>query len=647
MAQQLSERNLAIVNDSTRAGRESKAAYALGNARYINTEWGVAVFTAKLDWAGNPYRDEWQKITAPNPGEIDGWKRGLALCALPATGSFTVLDSDPRHGDGLAVMEHELGEDFPEVFWRYSTASGGEHLWVADLGTDRKIGLLPGLDILGKDTIAFIAPTVRASKVDSKRRMYGVAEPDQAFSGESPDAAIRWIRAAIKRKQGSSAESNLPRVTDALVKRYVRGGIPDGQRDEMLTRVVFHLCQSGKTRAVALNTYRKIVAASDSKPGDRFGGVDFAAKWKSATAKLEKSNGRTIVLTAASTIDPEIVEWLWADDDWRRIPLAEVVLTAGHGGVGKSTENMWMTALVTRGELPGQFYKKPRNCLIAATEDSWKRTIVPRLIAAGADLDRVFRIEVKTDEFDGLALSLPADFALLEEAIMDKRAAVLLIDPLMRTMPADRDASKPQDARLTLEPLSGVADRTNCTIIGNCHFNKSGATDPVFRILGSIEIQNIARAIIRFASKDGTSVLSCGKNTHAPIWPSLEYAIEEAEFTQGGKTFVTSKFVLGEETDVSADDFLRAEGKKGGIGDSLKHKAEVWLAGRLGDKEVKAKDVIEEGAEEGFDERMLQRALKSIGGDSRRIGFGTNGFRVWCLIDSVKQYISSDDDDDD
>ena len=183
----------------------------------------------------------------------------------------------------------------------------------------------------------------------------------------------------------------------------------------------------------------------------------------------------------------------------------------------------------------------------------------------GADLDRVFRIEVKTEEFDGLALSLPADFALLEEAISDKQAAVLLIDPLMRTMPADRDASKPQDARLTLEPLSGVADRTNCTIIGNCHFNKSGQTDPVFRILGSIEIQNVARAIIRFASKDGTSVMSCGKNTHGPVWPSLEYVIEEAEFTRDGKTFVTSRFVLGEETDVSADDFLRAEGKSGGV----------------------------------------------------------------------------------
>ena len=383
----------------------SKAACALGNARYINTEWGVAVFTAKLSRDGNPYRDEWQKITAPNPDEIDGWLRGLALCALPATGGFSVLDSDPRHGDGLAVMERELGDEFPEVFWGYTTASGGEHLWVADLGADRKIGLLPGLDILGKDTIAFIAPTVRASKVDGKRRMYGVTEPDRSFECKPSPAAIRWVRARIRARDGS-ASPDMPRVTASLLKRYVRDGIPDGQRDEMLTRVMFYLCKSGKTRVQARTTYRKIVTESDSKPGDRFGDADFRAKWNSAVAKLEKSNGREIVLTAASGIPPETVEWLWSGDDWRRIPLAEVVLTAGHGGVGKSTENMWMVARVTKGELPGQFYGKPRNCLIAATEDSWKRTIIPRLIAAGADLDRVFRIEVKTEEFDGLALSL-------------------------------------------------------------------------------------------------------------------------------------------------------------------------------------------------------------------------------------------------
>ena len=117
---------------------------------------------------------------------------------------------------------------------------------------------------------------------------------------------------------------------------------------------------------------------------------------------LEKSH-RSIVLTRASDIDPEQVRWLWRDEH-RRVPCAEIVLTAGHGGVGKSTENMWLIAQLTRGTLPGRYHGRPRNCLIAATEDSWSRTVVPRLIAAGADRTRVYRVEVQTAKFDGLAL---------------------------------------------------------------------------------------------------------------------------------------------------------------------------------------------------------------------------------------------------
>lgn len=46
----------------------------------------------------------------------------------------------------------------------------------------------------------------------------------------------------------------------------------------------------------------------------------------------------------------------------------------------------WAAAQVTRGELPGVYAGAPKDVLIAATQDSWEHTIVPRLIAAAADL---------------------------------------------------------------------------------------------------------------------------------------------------------------------------------------------------------------------------------------------------------------------
>ena len=48
----------------------------------------------------------------------------------------------------------------------------------------------------------------------------------------------------------------------------------------------------------------------------------------------------------------------------------------------------------------------PRAVLVCATEDSWEHTIVPRLIAADADLTFVYRVEVEANTVH-VGLSLP------------------------------------------------------------------------------------------------------------------------------------------------------------------------------------------------------------------------------------------------
>ena len=117
------------------------------------------------------------------------------------------------------------------------------------------------------------------------------------------------------------------------------------------------------------------------------------------------SAGRRVRLTPASTIKPLPVRWLWTD----RVPVGEVTLTPGRGGLGKSTFHAWLIAHITRGTLPGSALGEPRPCIIAAAEDSWQRTIVPRLIAAGADMDLVYRVDVLTEGDAELSLTLPQD----------------------------------------------------------------------------------------------------------------------------------------------------------------------------------------------------------------------------------------------
>jgi hypothetical protein len=102
---------------------------------------------------------------------------------------------------------------------------------------------------------------------------------------------------------------------------------------------------------------------------------------------------RRVVLTAASKIKPRRVQWLWD----ARVALGTLALLAGREGLGKSILSYTIAAMITRGDLVGEFFGTPKSVLVAAAEDSWSQTIVPRLIAAGADLDRVFRVEVIHD----------------------------------------------------------------------------------------------------------------------------------------------------------------------------------------------------------------------------------------------------------
>src|SRR4051812_48137947 len=55
-----------------------------------------------------------------------------------------------------------------------------------------------------------------------------------------------------------------------------------------------------------------------------------------------------------------------------------------------------------------------------ATEDSWEHTIVPRLMASGADRSRVFRVEVMTAENIQVGLTLPRDLVELERVVREE-----------------------------------------------------------------------------------------------------------------------------------------------------------------------------------------------------------------------------------
>ena len=332
---------------------------------------------------------------------------------------------------------------------------------------------------------------------------------------------------------------------------------------------------------------------------------------------------RRVTLTAASTIKVRPVRWLWSG----RMPLGSLTLLAGREGIGKSTVAYTLAADLTRGRLEGQYAGQPRSVLVAATEDSWEHTIVPRLMAAGADLERVFRVDVTTS--DGLhgTLSLPRDLAAVETAVTDVEAALILLDPLMSRLDGKLDTHKDAEVRIALEPLTAVADRTGASILGLIHVNKGQSTDPLNMVMASKAFTAVARAVLFVMvdpDTDGQRLLGAPKNNLGrDDLPTLTFQIDSAHVadTDEGPVWTGRVKWLG-ETERSIHEALDSAGE-GSDARTATAEAGEWLVDYLTSQggEADSKDIKAAGGKAGHSIDALKRARKRNKVDSDSYGF--------------------------
>lgn len=230
----------------------------------------------------------------------------------------------------------------------------------------------------------------------------------------------------------------------------------------------------------------------------------------------------------ASEVRPEPVEFAW-DGRW---PLKSVSLMVGVPGVNKTMAALERAARITRGQLDGDLHGSPRSVVVGSAEDSPAHTLVPRLMAAGADLDLVHFVTMHRDGFDG-DISLPADIQKLADITADLAAAVVIIDPLTAHLGAEVNSHRDQDVRRALGPLARMADRTGCAVVCIVHTNKSPSTDLFMRVSGSIGISAAARSILVVATDPEAGeelgykrVIVHGKCNVAPYAPTLRFEVE-------------------------------------------------------------------------------------------------------------------------
>jgi putative DNA primase/helicase len=233
------------------------------------------------------------------------------------------------------------------------------------------------------------------------------------------------------------------------------------------------------------------------------------------------SRAASLVTRCAADIAPEKINRLWRG----RLARGKHTCVAGEPGTGKSQLVLAMAAtLTTGGEWPcGEGRAQTGSVIILSAEDGAADTIVPRLLAAGADLNRVYVISaVRNPDGTRRALNLQSDLELIEKKISEIIDVVLvIIDPVSSYL-GKTDSHKNSEVRGVLDPLSEMAERMRVAILSVTHFSKSGAnntTKALHRFIGSIAFTGAPRAafaVIDDAEHDGRRLFLHAKNNLAP-----------------------------------------------------------------------------------------------------------------------------------
>lgn len=324
-------------------------------------------------------------------------------------------------------------------------------------------------------------------------------------------------------------------------------------------------------------------------------------------------------ITWASSIRPERQVWLLQD----RIPVGTISALAGRGGTGKTTWGLHTAAQFSRGTLPGEFYGTPRNCLIWSGEDPWSTVLVPRLMAADADMDRIGRLSIDST-IDGASHEvtprLPLDTDAIGAAITQTEAGLVLIDPIASTMSGD--LHREADVRAALDALSRLAVDTGAVVMFVRHFGKGGgsATD---KMSGNHAFRDACRSVFLFATDDetGNTVVSQDKGNYAPNQESFAFRLESvAVATDSGDASVARVVDLG-ASEITVDDVInRPAGSVVEERDEHDYTADFrasWLyvylsEARKAGHRVRPKDAVAYASEKGISRRSVFRLFESL-----------------------------------
>ena len=296
-----------------------------------------------------------------------------------------------------------------------------------------------------------------------------------------------------------------------------------------------------------------------------------------------------------------------------RIQLGAVNLLVGIGGLNKSTLTVRLAADASRGYLDGDLDGEPTNVLIASAEDGTEEVVVPRLMAARADMSHVHILTYP--------LVLPDDVDKLAAYVEEHNIDLLVIDPLVAFLSGDVDSHKDADIRRALVALRPLSEDRKLTAVPVIHLNKTRAGDIYTRISGSSGFYNAARSVMamtgdpRNEDDDGARVLWHEKCNAGPKRKPQAVTVTATTIPTADDVVPTIMLTLGETVDELS------------IGDALdppppptkQERAEAMVDRVLADGPQPRSAVEDAANAEGIGWRTVEAAKANRGVESRQI----------------------------
>ena len=246
------------------------------------------------------------------------------------------------------------------------------------------------------------------------------------------------------------------------------------------------------------------------------------------------------------------VDWLVPD----LLPRGELSLLGADGGTGKGLWQAQLIACVTTGKTSGFFPVPPAQTgkvLILAGEDDPGKVLKARLLAAGADMNRVLCLTAD-DYFQRTGQPLTLKDEALAKFAAKAGPLLLIVDPLQSFLPADVEMASRNQMRSALLPLRAIAAKQGCAVLIVMHSNKKQGVSGRARLADSSDIWDMARSVLMMgrAKNDGKIYLSHEKSSYARPQQTVLLHIDDVE-VEGVKT---ARAVFDGYTDKKDADFI-------------------------------------------------------------------------------------------